>query len=83
MLICGYTDNSPCFESARLNHRLVEQCVEQLCRKGCRAVWADIDALESGVTLPEVRGLSAAEIAAVVAELKAVMAVYEGTCAAG
>ncbi len=66
-----------------MNHRLVEQCVEQLCRKGCRAVWADIDALESGVTLPEVRGLSAAEIAAVIAELKAVMAVYEGTCAAG
>jgi hypothetical protein len=66
-----------------LNHRLVEQCVERLCHKGCRAVWADIDALESGTILPEARGLTRAEIEAVLAELKAVMAVYRGSCAAG
>lgn len=63
-----------------MNQRLVEQCVENLCRKGCRAVWSDIDALESGLALPEVKGLSRTEIIAVVAELKQVMAVYEGTC---
>jgi len=66
-----------------LDHRLVEQCVERLCRKGCRAVWADIDALEAGKSLPEVRGLSRSEIRAVVGELKDVMAVYEGNCVPG
>ena len=53
-----------------------------MCRKGCRAVWSDIDALEAGRTLPEVRGLSAAEVDAVIHELKSVMAVYEGNCTA-
>lgn len=66
-----------------LDHRLVEQCVENLCHKGCRAVWGDIAALDAGQLLPEAEGLSADEIRAVVRELKAIMAVYEGTCAAG
>lgn len=63
-----------------LNQRLVEQCVENLCHKGCRAVWSDIDALEAGEAVPEAKGLSRGEIRAVVRELKAVMSVYEGTC---
>lgn len=66
-----------------MDHRLVEQCVETLCRKGCRAVWTDIDALEAGESLPEVKGLSESEVRAVVGELKAVMAVYQGSCATG
>lgn len=66
-----------------MSHRSVEQCVENLCQKGCRAVWSDIDALESGKHLPEVTGLSTGEIREVIDELKTVMAVYEGTCAAG
>lgn len=66
-----------------MNHDRVENCVEKLCHKGCRAVWSDIDALESGDSLPETKGLSRVEIKAVIQELKAVMAVYEGTCAAG
>ena len=65
-----------------MNHRRVEQCVEKLCRKGCRAVWSDIDALEAGEILPEIKGLSAAEVDAVIAELKSIMSVYQGTCAA-
>lgn len=64
-----------------MNHRLVEKSVEKLCHKGCRAVWSDIDALEAGETLPEVKGLSKAEVYAVIAELKSVMAAYQGTCA--
>lgn len=67
----------------RVNHRLIEQSVENLCKKGCRAVWADIDALEAGRRLPETAGLTEAERAMVVRELKAVMAVYEGSCVAG
>ena len=35
---------------------LVESCVEQLCRKGCRAVWKDIAVLEEGERLPELFG---------------------------
>ncbi len=66
-----------------MNQRSVERCVESLCQKGCRAVWADIDILESGGRLPEAEGLSAAEVRAVVTELKQIMAVYEGTCTPG
>ena len=66
-----------------MNQRLIEQSVENLCKKGCRAVWADIDALEAGRRLPETAGLSHAERKVVVEELKSVMAVYEGSCAAG
>ena len=58
----------------------VAQCVEILCHKGCRQVWYDIAALEQGATLPETQGLSASERAAVLAELKAVMAVYGNRC---
>ena len=65
-----------------MDHRRVEQCVEKLCCKGCRAVWSDIDALEAGEFLPEIRGLSAAEVDAVIAELKSIMSVYQGKCAA-
>ena len=64
-----------------MNQRLVEQSVERLCHKGCRAVWADIRALEAGTTLPETDGLSASEIQGVIAELKSIMSVYEGSCA--
>ena len=70
------------FRGCALNHRLVEKSVERLCDKGCRAVWSDIDTLEAGKPLPEVEGLSPIEVDAVLTELKAVMAVYQGTCAA-
>lgn len=66
-----------------MKQRLIEQCVENLCHKGCRAVWGDIETLENGGQLAETKGLDADEVRAVVRELKAVMAVYEGTCAAG
>lgn len=63
-----------------MNRKLVDQCVENLCEKGCQAVWSDIGALEAGEALSEVAGLSTAERMAVISELKAVMAVYEGHC---
>ena len=63
-----------------MDPKRVEHSVEQLCQKGCRAVWKDIDTLERGESLPETLGLSAAEVRVVVDELKAIMAVYEGTC---
>lgn len=63
-----------------MDSKRVEHSVEQLCQKGCQAVWKDIEALERGELLPETRGLSSAEVCVVVDELKAIMAVYEGTC---
>ena len=58
----------------------VEQCVELLCQKGCRAVWEDIALLENGGQLPETAGLKLSERKRVLNELKAVMAVYDGKC---
>ena len=81
--IFGYPNAAESDGEWVLNHRLVEQCVEKLCQKGCRAVWSDIDALESGQSLPETRGLSTPEIREVVRELKQVMSVYEGSCVPG
>lgn len=45
-------------------------------------LWADIEALENGDDLPEVTTLSTAECEQVLAELKAIMSVYEnsGSC---
>jgi len=62
-----------------MQHR-VDRCVEALCQKGCSAVWGEIEALESGVSLPETQGLTPTEVQAVIAELKAVMSVYKGSC---
>jgi len=59
---------------------VVVRCVEALCHKGCRQVWCDIQALERDAALPETQGLSTAERAAVLAELKSVMAVYGDRC---
>ena len=58
----------------------VDSCVEALCQKGCRNVWGDIKALESGRQLPESKGLTEDEIQAVILELKSIMSVYEGSC---
>jgi hypothetical protein len=65
-----------------MRSRAVESCVEQLCRKGCKAVWKDIAMLEEGERLPETRKLSTAENRQVLRELKAIMAVYakSGSC---
>ena len=67
-----------------LNQQRIEFCVEALCHKGCKAVWRDIAALEDGLDLPETRELSPHERRAVLAELKAIMAVYgQGSCSVG
>jgi hypothetical protein len=71
------------FESvnpATMLNRQVEHAVEILCHQGCQAVWGVINALERGETLPETAGLEAYEVQAVIGELKAIMAVYAGSC---
>ncbi|MEN8174786.1 MAG: hypothetical protein ABFS23_03430 [Pseudomonadota bacterium] len=60
----------------------VEDCIETLCRKGCRAVAKDIRILERGEVLPEARHLTIRETRVVLRELQSVMAIYDaaGTC---
>jgi hypothetical protein len=60
----------------------LEARLETLCEKGCRHVWGDIDALERGEELPETRDLNSEERRWLLRELKQVMAVYAGRCAA-
>lgn len=55
----------------------LQRCLESLCANGCEAVRATIDALERGQPVVATAGLGDAERAAVLAELKAVMAVYD------
>jgi hypothetical protein len=62
-----------------LNSR-VENAVELLCHRGCKAVWGVIEALERGSNVPEANDLSPAERYAVAAELRSIMAVYADSC---
>ncbi len=53
------------------------RCVEAICQCGCEAVRAVIVALEAGEPVSQVEGLDTQERRQVLAELKAVMAVYD------
>ncbi len=59
---------------------LIQHAVETICNKGCRQVRADILALEQGRGPDETSGLEARERAAVLQELKSIMAVYGDEC---
>jgi len=58
----------------------IATCVDAICEKGCRAVRADIRALEKGEVLKETEGLDRETRRKVLKELKAIMAVYGDTC---
>lgn len=51
--------------------------VERICNLGCAAVYRIIDGLERGEQLPELRSIRREDQARLLAELKAVMAVYD------
>ena len=55
----------------------VTQCVEAMCQCGCEAVRASISALELGQSVVQVEGFDAEQRARLLAELKAIMAVYD------
>jgi hypothetical protein len=58
----------------------VEASIEAICLRGCRSVQDDIARLARGEVFPEVASLLPAERARVLAELRAIMAVYGGVC---
>lgn len=66
--------------SRHMHHQRVEVTVECLCNQGCKAVWKHIAALERGESIPGTEGLAPGEVRQVLDELRAVMAVYEGSC---
>lgn len=55
----------------------ISQCVEALCQLGCDSVRTTIAALEAGHPVAQVEGLDAEQRQRVLAELKAIMAVYD------
>lgn len=57
----------------------VNRCVETLCLAGCDGVRSVIRALEQGEVVAEAAALSMVERQQVLAELKAIMAVYDRT----
>lgn len=56
----------------------IDHCVETLSHKGCTEVWRIIADLESGKKVAETDSLTPEERQAVLAELKSIMAVYQG-----
>jgi hypothetical protein len=59
---------------------LLEAAIEAICQKGCRQVHRDIERLASGELLPEAKGLDAPQREQLLAELRAIMAVYGERC---
>jgi len=58
----------------------VDHVVETLCLKGCKALWSDIERMESGQILPELESLDGKQRRLVLLEIKKIMAVYKGSC---
>ena len=56
----------------------ISRCVELVCEKGCVAVTATIQMLETAISVPEAATLNEMELVSLLQELKAIMAVYEG-----
>jgi len=56
----------------------LQQCIESLCTEGCRSVYSYIEQLENGGSVPQTDLLTYEERQHVLAELKSIMAVYEG-----
>jgi hypothetical protein len=58
----------------------VDQCVETLCHQGCSMVYRYISALQQHEEFPEISDLSTSERLSVLAELIAIMDIYDGSC---
>ena len=63
-----------------VRQKKVEECVETLCHQGCSMVYRRIGALQRHEEFAEVADLSPAERRSVLAELVAIMDIYDGSC---
>jgi len=66
--------------TAKGQGRVVDLYVERLCQDGCARVTEYISLLQAGEDLPQLARLAPEEVKAVLEELVAVMAAYEGSC---
>ena len=57
----------------------IPQCIEAICECGCDVVRATIAAMEQGQRVAQVEGMDESQRRQVLAELKAIMAVYDRT----
>jgi len=64
----------------RIDYNKVQACVEALCDEGCRAVRDHIERLAAGDPPTPAADLSGREQAAVLEELRDIMAVYGARC---
>lgn len=62
----------------RADSEQLSECLEALCQCGCDAVLATIATMEAGQTVPQTEQLTEEERAMLLAELKSIMAVYDG-----
>jgi hypothetical protein len=58
----------------------IDECVEALCHQGCSMVYRYIRALQQDEEFPEVADFSTAERLSVLAQLIAIMDIYDGSC---
>lgn len=56
----------------------IDHCVETISQRGCTEVWEIIGMLEQNRSISEADALTQEERLAVLAELKSIMAVYQG-----
>lgn len=63
-----------------MRNKLIDDCIEMLCQRGCRSVREDIRLLERGQVLPELRVLDDLARQAILKELRSIMAVYGDSC---
>ena len=66
-----------------MNQLKIEHCIETVCQLGCKTVNHCIDDLEQQRPNIHFTHLNVDERQIVLAELKAIMAVYEGSCDSG
>lgn len=60
-----------------MDQNRIQNCIEQVCQKGCAAVLETIFALEQNRRVDETLDLDVDEIRAMLSELKSIMAIYQ------
>jgi hypothetical protein len=63
-----------------MHRKIVNECVEDLCQRGCREVTDIIRRLRAGEPVAGTEHLKQSELDAVLRELESIMAVYDDSC---
>ena len=63
-----------------MRYHNIDDCIEAICNKGCRAVRSDIRLLQHGGCTPELEGFGEVDRQLVLKELQTIMEVYGDSC---